>query len=153
MLPLVMVLGVFRPRSTLVLSGTVITGRELYRIGYQSREGHNSKIREMGAYPLNIAEMLMILSLGQLFYSRRFVGLLKNRKFYKKYFMDKSQVKLMEVKKEIEDDKLGALKHWRLNRSMLPMHPKVLGKSNLPTKMGQVGQISPNQIPNIPAHL
>lgn len=51
--------------------------------------------------------------------------------------MDKSQVKLNEVKKEIEDDKVGALKYWRETRSMLPMHPKVLGKNgNYPTKRG-----------------
>jgi hypothetical protein len=91
-------------------------------------------VRELGAYPLNIAEILMIISLGQLFYSRRLAGLLKNRKFYKRFFMDKSSVKLNEVNKEIADDKLGVLKHWRDTRSMLPMHPKLVGKSNVPTK-------------------
>ena len=48
--------------------------------------------------------------------------------------MDKSSVKLNEVNKEIADDKLGVLKHWRDTRSMLPMHPKLIGKSNVPTK-------------------
>ncbi len=56
----------------MVLAGTVVVGRELYSFGYNSRKGPNSKVREMGAYPLNIAEILMILSFGQLFYSRRF---------------------------------------------------------------------------------
>jgi len=72
LMPLVLLLGMFRPRSTVALAGTVIVGRELYSFGYNSREGPNSKVREMGAYPLNIAEILMILSFGQLFYSRRF---------------------------------------------------------------------------------
>lgn len=63
--------------------------------------------------------------------------MLQRRGFYKRFFMDKSQVKLNEVKKEIEDDKVGALKYWRETRSMLPMHPKVLGKNgNYPTKRG-----------------
>ena len=76
LLPLVLLLGVFRPRSTVVMGGIVVVGRELYSFGYNTREGPNSKVREMGAYPLNIAEILMIISFGQIFYSRRFSGLL-----------------------------------------------------------------------------
>ena len=75
LLPLVLLLGVFRPRSTVVMAGIVVVGRELYSFGYNTREGPYSKVREMGAYPLNIAEILMIISFGQLFYSRRFSGL------------------------------------------------------------------------------
>lgn len=34
MLPMFLLLGVFRPRSTLALGGVIVTGRELYRMGY-----------------------------------------------------------------------------------------------------------------------
>jgi len=47
----------------MTLGGIVFIGRWLYYYGYIF-EGPNSKIRHLGAYPLNIAEMLMIMSLG-----------------------------------------------------------------------------------------
>jgi hypothetical protein len=72
---------------TAALTSVVIGGRELYRYGYLSKEGHASKIRELGAYPLNIAEMLMIFGLGTIFYRKRFENIVKNRGFYKRWFM------------------------------------------------------------------
>jgi len=43
---------------------------------------------------------------------------------------------------------------WRKNRSLLPMHPKIMKKEKeLPTEKGLPGEKSPNTIPDIPAHL
>lgn len=89
----------------------------------------------MGAVPLNFAEILLIIGLGSLWFRKRYVGLLKNRKVYKRFFVQKSQVKLVEVEKELKEAKFAQLKIWRDNRSMLPMHPTIMktGK-NLPTE-------------------
>ena len=54
---------------TAALGTIVLGGRELYRIGYMSPEGPTSKIREMGAYPLNVAELLMLFSVTSIFFS------------------------------------------------------------------------------------
>ena len=64
LMPLTLVAGVFFPRFTVSCIGTIIVGRELYRYGYLTKEGPNSLIRELGAYPLNIAEIFLIMSLG-----------------------------------------------------------------------------------------
>jgi len=56
-------------------------------MGYLSKDGPNSPIREMGAYPLNIAEIIMILGLGSIWFRRRYDGLIKNRKLYKRLFL------------------------------------------------------------------
>lgn len=40
--------GMFFPRATAALGVTVLGGRELYRYGYMTPEGPNSKIREYG---------------------------------------------------------------------------------------------------------
>ena len=64
LLPLVLISGIFRPKTTSFLTMIIISGRELYRAGYLSKDGPNSKIRELGAYPLNIAGIILILSLG-----------------------------------------------------------------------------------------
>ena len=43
----------------------------------------------MGAIPLNVAEMLLMLGLGSLLFKHTgTLGLLKNRGFYKRYTMD-----------------------------------------------------------------
>lgn len=67
-MPLTLVAGIFLPRFTVGCVGTIIIGRELYRYGYLTNEGANSAIRELGAYPLNIAEMFLIMSLGLVYF-------------------------------------------------------------------------------------
>ena len=84
-LPLILVSGIFRPRFTLALTGVIFTGRTLYSVGYTSCEGANSKIREMGAIPLNIAELLLVLGLAGLFVKHKMSWMLTNRKFYKRW--------------------------------------------------------------------
>jgi hypothetical protein len=97
-MPLVLLGGIFRPRFTLALTSVVIAGRGLYTAGYMSNEGPNSKIREMGAIPLNAAEIFLILGLGALvFKSTSTLGLLKNRKIYKRYTMDLVKIKGEEL--------------------------------------------------------
>ena len=86
MMPLYFVTGLFFPRFVTAMGGTVLVGRELYRTGYTSSDGPTSKIREMGAIPLNIAELL-VLGAGFFVYAR-FAGgpFIWRRKFIKKYF-------------------------------------------------------------------
>ena len=83
-MPMLLVNGFFFPRITAALGSVVLGGRELYRVGYMSPEGPTSKIREMGAMPLNIAELLMLLSMTGIFIRYQFGGLLRNRNFYKR---------------------------------------------------------------------
>ena len=80
-LPLFALNGLFFPRATATLCGTVLVGRELYRTGYMSPEGPTSKVREMGAYPLNIAEALAVLSVCFIFLRYQFGGVVSRRKF------------------------------------------------------------------------
>jgi hypothetical protein len=88
-MPLVLLGGIFRPRFTLAMSGVIIVGRGLYQAGYMSTEGPNSRIREMGAIPLNAAEFFLVLGMMTLlFKSTKTLGLLKNRNFYKKRTLD-----------------------------------------------------------------
>jgi hypothetical protein len=72
--------GLFFPKFTASLGLVVFAGRELYRYGYMTKEGPNSKIREMGAYPLNIAEMLIALGLCFVFVRYQFGPFFGRRK-------------------------------------------------------------------------
>ena len=65
-LPLLLVGGLFMPRVFGLMSATVIIGRELYRFGYMTNDGPNSRIREAGAIPLNAAEFVMMLAVSGL---------------------------------------------------------------------------------------
>ena len=77
-----MLLGLFYPWFATFLGGVVFVGRWFYYYGYII-EGPNSQIRHLGAYPLNIAEMLMILSLAGIAIWKRNLGpFLKKWKFY-----------------------------------------------------------------------
>jgi len=55
--------GVFYPRASLAFGSVILVGRELYRYGYMTNQGPNSSIREVGAFPLNIAELCICLLL------------------------------------------------------------------------------------------
>lgn len=129
LMPLLFVGGIFQPRFTSCMGAVVIVGREFYRWGYLSKDGPNSLIREVGAIPLNVAEILLIGGLGSLYYRMRYHGLLRNRKLYKKLFQNKIDGHLIEVKKEIENNKNAEIRNWRNNRSLLPMHPLIMKSS------------------------
>jgi hypothetical protein len=83
-MPIFLINGFFFPRITVGLGAVVLGGRELYRVGYMSPEGPTSKIREKGAYPLNIAELLVLFSVSFVFISYQFGGLIRNRNFFKR---------------------------------------------------------------------
>ena len=79
-MPLFLVNGIYFPRFTACLGMVVLGGRELYRIGYMSHEGPTSKIREVGAVSLNVAELLGVLGLSLAFMRYRFGTFASNRK-------------------------------------------------------------------------
>ena len=102
-MPLVIVGGVFQPRITVGLAGTILIGREFYRFGYLTKEGASSKIREMGAIPLNIAEVLMMASLGLVYLRYKTGAFFLRRKFVKRLTWTSYDTRLIEVEKEAED--------------------------------------------------
>ena len=84
-MPSFLIAGFFFPRTAASLAAVVLGGREVYRYGYMTPDGPNSKIREYGAYPLNIAEALMIASVSFIFMRYQFGGFVSRRKI-SKYF-------------------------------------------------------------------
>lgn len=86
MLPLYFVSGLFFPRFVVGMGSTVLVGRELYRIGYTSKEGPTSFIRELGAFPLNIAELLVLGSVVFVYFRYSLGPYVWRRKFIKKHF-------------------------------------------------------------------
>jgi hypothetical protein len=120
--------GIFQPRFTAFLGSVVICGRELYRWGYLSKDGPNSHIRELGAVPLNVAEILLILGFASIYTRMRYEGLLRNRKFYKRFFTQKINGSIEKVTKDIENANNSPIKIWRDSRSVLPMHPQLLNQ-------------------------
>ena len=56
--------GLIFPRLATGLGSIMLVGRELYRVGYMSPDGPNSHVREAGAIPLNIAEIIMLVMLS-----------------------------------------------------------------------------------------
>jgi hypothetical protein len=99
-LPTFLMSGMFFPRATAALGVTVLGGRELYRYGYLTPEGPNNKIREYGAYPLNIAEAVGLLAVGFVCCRYQFGNFIKNRKMYK--FLNISPLKPGIYEKELE---------------------------------------------------
>ena len=102
-LPLLLVGGLFFPTFSASMGCVVIAGRELYRQGYTSNDGPNSKIREMGAIPLNVAEMLMMLGIGAVAMGYFFGPFFKNRRFVQRFTMSKFDIKYKEVLKKISE--------------------------------------------------
>ena len=72
-MPALLVNGIFFPKFSASIGMCVIIGREFYRYGYMTNDGPNSKIREIGAIPLNVAEISLYLGLA-LIISRYFFG-------------------------------------------------------------------------------
>uniref|UniRef100_A0A7S3FVC5 Uncharacterized protein n=1 Tax=Strombidium rassoulzadegani TaxID=1082188 RepID=A0A7S3FVC5_9SPIT len=83
--PLLIANGVFFPRITLTFASIVLVGRELYRVGYLSDDGPTSKIREVGAIPLNITELLLALSVFFLSIRYRTGPFFARRKFVQRF--------------------------------------------------------------------
>lgn len=94
-------------------------GREFYRFGYLSKEGASSKIREMGALPLNAAEFFMIGSLGFIYLRYKTGAFVLRRKIIKRFTTTHYDVRFAEIEKEAEK----AANSWRKEEAMLPMHP------------------------------
>ena len=86
-MPVLLCSGLFFPRATASVGAVILGGRELYRVGYMSSEGPNSKIREAGAMPLNIAMILSILSVSFIALRYKFGPFVTNRKVVK-YFTE-----------------------------------------------------------------
>ena len=84
-MPTFLISGFFFPRFTTSMGLVVLVGRELYRYGYTSKDGPNSNIREYGAYPLNIAELLCLFAVFLGFSKCRFGGFFSRRKIVR-YF-------------------------------------------------------------------
>ena len=82
-LPLLLVSGLFFPSFSATMGGIVLVGRELYRYGYMTPDGPNSIIREIGAIPLNVAEISMISAIGFLALRYFFGPFFSNRKIVK----------------------------------------------------------------------
>lgn len=67
-----------------------------------SKDGPNSNIREMGAYPLNITELLIMLGLSSIFIRYKGGDFIKRRKIIQRITMSKFDRKLAEVIKKEE---------------------------------------------------
>jgi hypothetical protein len=79
--------------------------------------------------------------------------MIKNRKLIKRFTHSQQDIMLAKVLKEQKDAKEGIYKIYRDQRSMLPMHPKIMGMPGLPTERGLPGERAPkHKIPDIPSH-
>ena len=140
-MPLTLVGGIFFPRFTFGCTSVVLVGRELYRFGYMSKDGPNSKIRELGAYPLNIAEIFMILSLGAVYLKYKTGAFFLRRKAVRRFTHTTYDKRFEELEKEAEKAK----NNWFPEEVMGPMHPKI---------MRQVMQFRPDsELKNLVGHV
>lgn len=71
-LPVLLVTGVFQPTLAAIFGTTTLVGRELYKYGYNTRQGPNSNIREAGAIMLNASEILLLLLMGTMWFRLKF---------------------------------------------------------------------------------
>lgn len=122
-LPLMFVQGIFLPRFTASMATVVLVGRELYKYGYLTKEGPSSKIREMGALPLNAAEFFVIGSVPFFLFKRWSGGFFARRKFVRYFTFNAYDRRMEEVAKRLDLEKRGLT---RKQPSMLPMHPKIV---------------------------
>lgn len=122
LMPLTLMTGIFFPRFTFGCTSVVLVGREFYRFGYLSKDGPNSRIREMGAYPLNIAELMLILSLGAVYLKYKTGAFFLRRKFVRRFTWTIYDKKFDELAKEAEKAK-GS---WTPEETLGPMHPKIM---------------------------
>jgi hypothetical protein len=122
LMPLTLVGGIFFPRFTVGCTSTVLVGRELYRRGYLSKDGPNSFVRELGAIPLNVAELLLVLSLGVVWLKYKTGAFFLRRKFIRRFTWTHYDRRLEELEKEAEKAKNS----WTPEESLGPMHPKIM---------------------------
>ena len=87
-----------------------------------SKDGPNSKLRELGAYPLNIAEIFMILSLGLVYLKYKTGAFFLRRKIVKRLTWTTYDKRFEELEKEAAKAKSS----WIPEESLGPMHPKVM---------------------------
>jgi len=73
------------PRFAAAMAGVMLVGREFYRFGYLGKQGPNSKIRELGAVPLNAAGFLLINALAFFALKRRTGDFFARRKFVRRF--------------------------------------------------------------------
>ena len=99
-LPLFLANGLFFPRTTAFMAAIVLGGRELYRAGYMSPEGPTSKVREYGAYPLNITELLLTVSVLAIVTRYQFGGFVSRRKIVQRFTQSKFDI---ELKRQVEE--------------------------------------------------
>lgn len=124
-LPLMFVQGIFLPRFTASMAAVVFVGRELYRIGYVTKEGPSSKIRELGALPLNAAEFLLIGSVSFYLFKRWSGGFFSRRKIVRRFTFTPFEKRMEEVVKKLDLEKKG---HGRKQPAMIPMHPRIMAQ-------------------------
>ena len=79
------------------MGSVVLVGRELYRYGYMTKDGPNSNIREYGAYPLNIAELLCIFAVLLGFSKSRLGGFFSRRKIVRYFTHTKYDIELEKI--------------------------------------------------------
>ena len=106
-LPVFFLNGLFFPRLTAGLGTVVLAGRELYRVGYMSPEGPTSRIREYGAYLLNISELLAVGAVSFVFLRHQFGGFVNRRRIVRYFTKSRYDVELEKVLKDIKDLKEG----------------------------------------------
>ena len=94
-MPSFLIGGLFFPRTAAALGTVVIGGREIYRYGYMTPDGPNSKVREKGAYPLNIAEAVLAVSVTFIFLRYQFGGFVSRRRI-SRYFTETPYQKELE---------------------------------------------------------
>eukprot|EP00347_Sterkiella_histriomuscorum_P021275 403334577 len=99
-LPALLINGLFFPKFSASMGLVVLVGRELYRYGYMSNDGPNSKIRELGAVPLNAAEMFLLGGIGLMALRYNMGGFIKRRKLVQRWTMKPIDRKIQEVIKE-----------------------------------------------------
>ena len=93
--------AIFFPRTAAVFGTTVLVGRELYRYGYMT-DGPTSKVREAGAIPLNIAELLTLLLLGFGVVRYQTGGFIQRRKLYQRLFSSEYKIQLDKIQREAD---------------------------------------------------
>ena len=96
-IPMMFLSSLFYPRLTVGLGTVVLLGRGLYTYGYYT-ESAQSIIREVGAVPMNVAEIFFTLSVSTAVVSFFCMPFIRRRNFYRKRFWTVYERKLDEVK-------------------------------------------------------
>ena len=117
--------GIFNARFTASMAGVVLVGREFYRFGYLSKHGPSSRIREVGAVPLDVAEFGMVCALSLVYLKYRVGPFFARRKFVQRFTMTRYDKKYAEVIDEIKNPRGQSYYMYRKARSLLPHDPRI----------------------------